>query len=298
MTASRSDCGRPRVSVVIVHWNTPRALAATLASIAPGAGGVPCETIVVDNASHAEPPRAVDLCGARLVRNSSNRGFAAAANQGARLARGDLLLFLNSDARLHPGALRALVACVDGDPSIAAVAPVIVDRAGRRRSPAMRFLGPASHALGLLGIRHHRYPTADTPGGMQRADWVTGAVMLVRRSVFAAIGGFDEGFFFYEEDEDLCWRLRRRGHQVAVVGWAEAEHRGGESVARAASWPREQLYRGHVRFVRRRGGAGAAVLCRLCLTVVLLAKRAVRMFGRQASADSQVPLRVLWRSVP
>ncbi len=291
MSGHETHRAAPRVSVVVVHWNTPRMLAAALSSVRVGGVGTTCETIVVDNGSREDPARIAERFGARLVRNGWNRGYAAAANQGARLARGDYLLFLNSDATLRPGAIRAMIARMELDPSLAAVAPILIDRAGVRRSPALRFLGPFNHALALLGLRHRRFVrSAARPEG-HGALWLLGAVLMVRRRAFWALGGFDEGFFFYEEDEDLGWRLTRRGYRTAVVAEAEAVHRGGASLPPATAWPIEQLYVGQRRFVRRRYGAIGELLYRLCVSAVLLGKAACR--SRPVLSNGS--LRALWR---
>ncbi len=242
MTEATSDrlALRTSVTVIIPHRNTPRDLASCLDAI-PRAAVARAEIIVVDNGSSPDRrPVATPRARVEIVRNATNRGFAAACNQAAIRARGDLLLFLNSDAELMPDSLEVLVSALERAPELAAVGAVEQPPSGPPASPARRFLGPLDHAAGLSGIpflRCARDSLRVPAANVVEAPWLRASALLVRASVFRAVGGFDEGFFFYEEDEDLCWRLRRRGHRVAVCRDAVVRHVGGLSVSAAGAWP-------------------------------------------------------------
>jgi len=126
-------------------------------------------------------------------------------------------------------------------------------------------------------------PVRDVP-------WARASTLLVRRDVFLSIGGFDEGFFFYEEDEDLCWRMRRRGYRIGVVDSVRVRDVGGASAALAGDWPAVELYRGQLRFVRRRFGRGGEALYRMSVSVALAAKLTL---GR-ARREQVLALKSLW----
>ena len=129
--------------------------------------------------------------------------------------------------------------------------------------------------------------------------WVRASTMVVRRDVFAAAGGFDEGFFFYEEDEDLCWRLARRGYRSAVAENVTVKDLGGASTElakRIDDWPTVELYTGQLRFVRRRLGRTGVAAYKLSMSCALALKiaAAVLRMRRRAMREYLLVLRLLW----
>jgi GT2 family glycosyltransferase len=288
---------RPDVSVVVVHWNTPQLLRACILSMRDGLRDVESEVIVVDNGSDKDlRPPLWPAPGLQVIHLEENRGFAAAANRGAMRARGRLVLFVNSDVELTPHSAARLTRALDGDSRLAAVAAAARDRQGNDRDPAMRFLTPLNQAAGLLGLggRAARAERADASGATARSvrtvPWARASTMLVRRDAFVAVGGFDEGFFFYEEDEDLCWRLRRRGYRIGVVDAVRVRDVGGASTALAGDWPALELYRGQLRFVRRRFGRSGALLYRMTVSVALAAK----LLAGRARREQRLVLKSIW----
>jgi len=283
-------------------------------------GELAYEVIVVDNGSSVDwkhqLPRFDD---ATVLTNASNRGFAAAANQGAARARGDLLLFLNTDVLLEPGCVVDLVALLRENREFAALAATAVGEGGCRRPPGFNFLTPVNHAgemLGLtrLGLRRfcvfersrgqvRRCLSAGDDADLQDADWVRASTLLVRVEAFRSICGFDEGYFFYEEDEDLCWRLRRRGYAVAECSSVSVADPGGGSATGVREWAVVSLYAGQQRFVYRRGGVLALFAYRVCVTLALLAKIALPSHPRSERLRHHhgcaiAILKSLWQPIP
>lgn len=311
---------QPDLSVVIVHWNTPDLLRSCVLSLRDGLRGIENEVIVVDNGSTGTAaPTVWPGPGLQLVHLGENRGFAAAANRGASIARGRSILFLNSDVRLSPRSGSKLLTALASDSRLAAVAACAECEDRTRHYPGLRFLTPFNHALGLLGLRRRRELTAQTEHAEQgehteQADeaaahaprvvpWVRASTMLVRRDAFAAVGGFDEGFFFYEEDEDLCWRLARRGYRSAVAENVTVPDVGGASTKlakRVDDWPTRALYAGQLRFVRRRLGRGAVAPYRLSISIALAVKiLAATLLARRSTARNYFQvLRSLWALAP
>jgi hypothetical protein len=171
----------------------------------------------------------------RLLSATRNLGFAAGSNRAAAGAGTDFLLFLNPDAELTPGALDALVAALDEDASAGIAGPAIVFPDGRPQ-PSVRRDPTASAMLELFTIwkflfvfrrayRRYRSP----PAVRGPVEVVMGSALLVRRGLFEALGGFDERYFMYFEDADLCRRSRKRGAAVLFVPAATAVHEGGVS---------------------------------------------------------------------
>ena len=149
------------------------------------------QVFVGDNASADRSAEIGEAAGAHVVRNADNRGFAAAANQGAALGRADLILFLNPDATLASGDLALLVGALD-DPSVAAVGPRLVHPDGSEQRAWWPFPSPGlawREALGLEQL-YTRRPAADGS-----VDFVVGACLLVRRDAFERLVGFDERFW-------------------------------------------------------------------------------------------------------
>jgi len=292
----------PLVSVVVPYWNTPELVRECLASIEAGLTGVDHEVIVVDNGSNVG--RRLDpVADARMLHNAENLGFAAAANRAARIARGRFVLFLNSDVRLSAGAVARLVDDLRADPGLAAVAPVAIGRSGERRFPALRYLTPLAQARALFGLGG-RFACEPRARAVVNVDWARASTLLVRKRPFDELCGFDEGYFFYEEDEDLCWRLTRRGWRVAVDTRVEVDDPGGGTTRIAGRWPQVALYDGQLRFVRRRCGRAGVLAYRLAVTAAVAAKllvpTAARRRGRRDRAGVRASvsevLGALWRS--
>lgn len=300
-TPDGRSTSRPRVTVIVPHWNTPDSLARCLASIPAACGGTEHEVFVVDNASRLDAqPRYTTGCV--MIANSRNRGFAAACNQGAAGAHGEFLCFLNSDAVAAARSIEKLVDVVAGSVALAGAAPVEAEAGGAVKVPARRFLGPLSQALALAGAATRRAPSGRAATAAPRPDWITAAALVVPARIFRLLGGFDEGYFFYEEDEDFCWRARRRGYRVAYCTSATIRHEGGASVRVAGDWPVPSLYAGQLRFVRRRCGLAGALVYRAAVGIVMLAKAAAAAYqgprGAARRMEASRVLKVLWRGSP
>lgn len=229
---------RPRVSVIIVSYGTRDLTLAALESVYACSTEMALEAIVVDNASPDDSADAVEAHApwATLIRSAQNGGFASGANQGAQAARGDWLLFLNSDARLDHGALPMMLKAAAGVEHPGAVGPRIEGPGGTERSVGRYYtawrdlvrafrlyrLFPRSATFDDLHVR--RLPNVTTP-----VEWVSGACLLIRADAFRTLGGFDEAYFMYVEDMDLCYRLARAGYVNLYVPEAIVHHERGQS---------------------------------------------------------------------
>lgn len=232
------------ISVIVISFNTADLIGPCLASVREQRD-VATEIVVVDNASEDGSATHVgrEHPDVRLMANRENRGFAAANNQALRCCRGRYVLFLNPDARLVPGALNIALSWMEAHPSVGLAGLCIANPDGTPQE---------SVSFAYPGERHTRGEVAGLPG---RIACVLGAAMIARASCLAAVGGFDEGFFLYGEDQDLCLRLRRQGFEIGFVPEAVAIHVGGQSERGTATqerWARklraeEQFYRRHYR---------------------------------------------------
>jgi hypothetical protein len=254
-----SAAAAPRVSAVVVSYNTRDLLLACLDALRAHAG-MDYEAIVVDNASgdgSAEAVRA-RFPEARVLASASNLGFSRANNLGLQAAAGAYVLVLNSDCEVRPGMLGALCAVLDARPEVAIVGPRTVSPDGRPQVSFGEALTPASEwRQGRLvrGVKR------GNPAALRAAarlaeretepDWVSGSCFLARRAALESVGGFDESFFLYEEDVDLCLRVRRAGGRVLYTPAAEVLHHLGRSMETSPARARFEYHRSHLRYYRK-----------------------------------------------
>jgi len=253
-----------RVSAVIVHYKTPEdtvAAARAVEQTAPAA-----EIVVVDNASEDRIGEELErrIPGARLVRETVNRGYGAACNRGARGSSRPYLLFLNSDAEVRPEAIARLEAALEADPSAAVAGPRLLDAGGRPQGSIRLLPTPwriFCESSGLAFVAGGREPFGGHTATRQdhetahSVEALMGAALLVRRSDFEAVGGFDESFFLYAEETDLMRRLGEAGRRILFVPQAEVVHAGGRSGGDRLFG---QLHASLVRYVRKHHGGWAA----------------------------------------
>jgi hypothetical protein len=277
-----------RTSVVIVNWNAGPALAACLRSLGEDGGATRArEVVLVDNASEDDSLAAARAAApwARVVETGANLGFAGGANRGAEAAQGDVLVFLNPDARVLRGAVGALVDGLLGVPGAGIAGGGLVDARGRWQPSWARF-GPVRHLVcdttpGRLLERRRQRPCA--------VDWVYGTFMAVRRDLFRQLGGFDPAYFCYGEDMDLCWRARRLGARTIVVPAARVMHEGNPSARRRFGTDGRDaaVVAGELRFYRRRMRPRDELAYRVLGTAKFAAKGALAaVTGRPATLSA------------
>lgn len=233
MTAPGGD---PTVTAVIVSYNVRDLLLRCIAALR--ADGV-VDIVVVDNASHDGSAGAVRSSepGVTLLALDTNLGFGAGANRGAARASGDHLLIVNPDVTVEPGSTKALVDALERDPGLGLVGPRIETPSGEVYPSARAFpnLGDAAghaflHFVWPTNPFSRRYRMLDWDRESVRdVDWVAATHILVRRRAWDDVGGFDEAYFMYMEDVDLCWRLRTLGWRTGYDPAARVTHEIGRS---------------------------------------------------------------------
>ncbi|MEB3299997.1 MAG: glycosyltransferase family 2 protein [Candidatus Sericytochromatia bacterium] len=204
------SCALRDVTLVIPNLNGAAVLPATLSALPEAVGSLSTVTVLVDNASSDDSVALVrdGFPEVSVLQNPENLGFAAACNRGGRHATSRYVLLLNSDVTMLPASLERLVAVMDGDPTLGALSPLMHWPNGRVQGPPMppwRRRGP----------------------GLVRMNWLPGTCLLLRREALDAIGWLDEGFFFYNEDIDLSWRLRKAGWTIACAPMIHVRHYEG-----------------------------------------------------------------------
>ena len=237
------------LSIVIVSFNARADLQACLLSLKKAPPAMDHEIIVVDNGSADGSAEAAErIPGVRVLRLGRNAGFAAANNAGIREGRGDLVLLLNSDTLVPPGALDRLVERLLATAGAGIAGPRLVDAEGR---PELSF---GSMISPLNELRQKR----KTPEWIRRetsreqfVDWVSGACLLVRRADAEAAGLLDERFFLYTEDVDFCHTVRALGRSVLFTPAAEITHLRGRSRASQPAASNAAYRRSHLEFYKK-----------------------------------------------
>jgi len=231
-----------RLSIVIVSYNSRDDLGAALASIAGAAVTTTHDVVVVDNASTDSTTALVreQWPQVRLIASPANLGFAGANNAGVRVTSSELLLFLNPDTILSEGAIDRLVAVLDARSEVSIVGPRIVDARGRAELSFGAMMTPWAELRQKFLVRGNDRGWSPVTAIVDRqtrrgqlVDWVSGACLLIRRADFDSVGGFDERYFMYAEDVDLCAMVRRRGGKVLFAPDVEVVHLRGRSAASA-----------------------------------------------------------------
>jgi len=234
------------VSVIIVNWNTCKVTCDCLRSIYAQTATSKSEVIVIDNASTDESVRMIKekFPQVTLIENSENKGFAAANNQGIRIAQGRYILLLNSDTLILDNAIFKTVAFADTHPEAAVVGCKVLnpDRTLQRTC----FMFPSLLNMVLSSTYLYKlFPRSKFFGREQMTWWdrndirevdvVTGCFMLVRREAVEQIGLLDERFFMYGEETDWCYRFKQGGWKILFTPSAEIIHLGGASTKQAGS---------------------------------------------------------------
>jgi N-acetylglucosaminyl-diphospho-decaprenol L-rhamnosyltransferase len=266
-----SDSGDATVAAVVVSYNTRACLERTLTQLTAGEHHV----LVVDSASTDGSASVVAgrFPKAELVALAENRGFGAGANEGIRRVGARYALLLNADAWPRGDAVEALVAAAERDPSSGIVAPRLVNTDGSSQRSVFGYPGsPVSLAFwaavpGAASIAFRAWRRLQSLASHRRAgryevigrgDFPAGAALLIRMTAFADVGGFDESFFMYSEETDLCRRIRERGWRILFCPDAVFVHVGAASTAQAAEENFREQLRSYLRFFEKHGGRSKA----------------------------------------
>lgn len=254
---------RPSLDIVIVNWNTGSYLQRCLESIATAdhTAFTLGTVIVVDNASTDGSLAAAEAApDVTVLANDHNRGFAAACNQGARVGRAALILFLNPDTELRRDSLTRLFTCISSsaEDAVGVFGAQMVNRAGDRESSCSRFPTLWMFLVEMTGLsrvaprlfpRRHLSPAETGAGGV--VDQVIGSFFVVSRPLFEHLDGFDERFFVYYDDVDFAYRARAIGKVCYLCPDVLVYHEGGVSSNRMPALRLYYFFRSRTEFARK-----------------------------------------------
>lgn len=247
----------PDLAVVLVNHESGPHLQRCLASLQAALGECTSEVVVIDNASQGDDLSDLGRFGppVRVIRNHQNRGYGRACNQGMAATSARVLCFLNPDTIPRDGSVEKMASKISAPGGIGAVGPAIFNPDGTLY-PSCRVVPSLGIALGhaVFGLvwpgnpftRSYQLANWDHQSDRE-VDWISGAAMVVRRDAFLQAGGFDEGFFMYAEDVDLCDRLRKAGWKILYQPEAQMTHHSAGSTQRA---PYEMIRHHHFSLIR------------------------------------------------
>lgn len=214
------------VSIIILSYNTQELLRSCLASITRNLTKVDYEIIVVDNASSDGSVSMIkkDFREVTIIENRENVGFARGINIGAKQAKGKYLLFLNSDAEVLDNRIEMLIAEFQQHEKTAVIGGMLLNPNGTMQRSYGKFY-TLSHIL-LMLIVGDKGELLSQKAEKGSTDWVSGGFMMIRSDVFNEISGFDERFFMYVEDMELCYRVKKLRYAVWFMPEVQVRHVG------------------------------------------------------------------------
>jgi hypothetical protein len=274
----------PDLSIIIVNWKSADFLRKCLKSIFANASGLSFEILVVDNASFDGSAELVEreFPGVRFVQSTENLGFAGANNLGVRSAKGRNLLFLNPDTEVIGTALELMSSFLDATPDAGAVGCKLLNTDGTVQTSCIQAFPSILNQVLDAELLRRRFPRSklwgmaalfEDGGRPAQVDVISGACLMLRRSTFAAVGGFSSAYFMYSEDVELCYAVRQAGFKNYYVSEATVIHHGGGSSGTESHFvtvmQRESRWRFFLKYRRR--FYAAAYRCAMGISAALRA---------------------------
>jgi GT2 family glycosyltransferase len=300
------------ISIIIVSWNTHDILRDCLKSVYDQVKGITFEVIVIDNASSDDSAEMVKTAfpGVILIENAANRGFAAANNQGMKIAKGRYVLLLNSDTIVLDNAIQETVTFADNHPE-AAVAGCKVLNLNKSLQPTC-FMFPSLLNLFLSSTYLYKLFPRSRFFGRERMTWwdrddirevevVTGCFMLVRKQAIDQIGLMDEGFFMYAEETDWCYRFKKAGWKILFTPDPRIIHLGGASSKKVRPEMMLQLRKSILLFLRKHRSYIVYLLSKLLIVFWFLIRipywRMKSLMSKENSQEARLTAETYWRGV-
>jgi GT2 family glycosyltransferase len=292
------------LTIAIISYNTRDLLLTCLKSIQDMTKDVEYELIVIDNASSDGSAAAVQVQfpQARVIANLNNGGYANACNQAVEIGRGQYVLFLNSDTVMRACTLARMVSCLDRHPDIGAISCLQCNEDGQVLQSCFTFPSVRDHLRYSPWIPTiiKRIVGSDPEIDFtisQDVEWANGACLMVRRGLFELIGGFDNRFFMYFEDVDLCRRIHQRGYRVRHVADCEIVHLIGRSSVEHRDQLNVQWELSRIRYVEKHFWWLERLIMKMWIGGGVLAKMFRAVYSGRSDRHQQMEtLRaMLWR---
>ncbi len=293
----------PYLSVIIVNWNSVEVLRACLTSLYGNTKDLNFEVLVIDNASFDGSEQMVEreFPSVIFIQSQNNLGFARANNLAFTYSKGSVLLFLNPDTEVVGSAVMQMIACLDSVENAGVVGPKLLNSDSSIQTSCVRaFPSILNRVLDSEYLRNKYRRSSlwgnrvlfDEPLNATRVEAISGACLMIRRSVFEKVQQFDSGYFMYAEDTDLCYRVQKVGWKNYYVGEAVVIHHGGQS---SSSHPVNQfsslmMKESTFKFFRQHHGVVYAQLFRIAMGLTALARMAVAAIAILPTSSKQQKL--------
>ncbi len=246
------------LTIQIVNYNSRRDLAECLEAIRKNVPpGLELQMIVINNEAENMDDALTSFPEIEVIEAEKNLGFGRAHNLGVKKARGEYVFFLNPDASVLPGLFEELIAVFKSDENVGIAGPLIIgesgvveeEHCGRRKDP-------------ISLVKAKIYGASETAQDPFEVDWLSGGAMMVRRDLFEKLGGFDDDYFMYFEDVDLCLRAQKEGRKIIVNPKARVLHKSGRSFANHQS-KKKHYYASQDYYLRKHFGPMSALAVKL-----------------------------------
>jgi len=263
------------VSIIILTYNSSRHITQLLESLIDKyfeqIKNTRLEIIVADNSSQDDTTEKVlsiknKVPNIKFVQNGGNVGFSKGNNLAAKKAKGDFLIFINPDSKFIKGDIFSLLSEFE-DERVGIVGGRILDRNGKEELSCGKFYTALNTLLLSIGLEE-KLGIRFAPRGERKVDFVSGGFLAIRRELFEKLRGFDEHYFMYIEDSDLCFRAKKLGFETVFSPGATIEHEGQGSSNR--SFAVINIFKGLVYFNKKHGGFLAHLFVKVMLTLKAL----------------------------
>ncbi len=277
----------PDLSIVIISYNVMDCIEACLSSIEENLPSSSVETIVIDNSSTDGSPDLIkeNFPWVKLTRNRRNLGYSRANNQGIKETRGEFILFLNPDTIVLPQALNILRNEMKTDPSVGAVGPLLFSSENHFQVSFGREISFFHELLQKSLLNHYFRRKLKKIQKKREVGWLSGACLLTRKSILEKTGLFDEDFFLYFEDIDLCRRIRKNGWKLILLPEAKVYHTGGGSAAKLKKSSLYHYRKSQLLYYKKHGSWLSSFLLRVYLRINFALLYAANFFKRSEERD-------------
>ena len=258
-----------KISIIILTYNSSQYIESLLQSLikkySSNINAKELEIIVADNKSLDDTLEKTDKYKekVRIVENGGNMGYAKGNNLASKKANGEFLVFLNPDAKFIDGNLFDVISLFD-DEDIGIIGGKIISLDGKKELSCGKFYNPLNILLLALGLEE-RLGVRFAPNKKQKVDFVSGGFLFIRKKLFERLNGFDENYFMYVEDSDLCYQAKKRGFKVLYSNKATVQHVGQGSSNR--TFAIVNIYKGLLYYSRKNGGKVNYFIVKLMLMI-------------------------------
>jgi len=258
-----------KISIIILTYNSSQYIESLLQSLikkySSNINAKELEIIVADNKSLDDTLEKTDKYKekVRIVENGGNLGYAKGNNLASKKANGEFLVFLNPDAKFIEGDLFDVISLFD-DADIGIIGGKIISLDGKKELSCGKFYNPLNILLLALGLEE-RLGVRFAPNKKQKVDFVSGGFLFIRKKLFERLNGFDENYFMYVEDSDLCYQAKKRGFKVLYSNKATVQHVGQGSSNR--TFAIVNIYKGLLYYSRKNGGKVNYFIVKLMLMI-------------------------------